>query len=145
MYCLVVANNVAIHEDLKHWLCTWNYQELYDLGARRIGVINAPPCGCLPSQRTLHGGVLRQCAEEENQASILFNDKLVSELSSLNQKLAKSKIVYLDIYNPLLDLITNPSQSGRWLWHQSFQLFCVLISSILAWTLIAWLADYIAT
>ncbi|KAH9617269.1 hypothetical protein KSS87_006895 [Heliosperma pusillum] len=30
--------------------------EIYDLGARKIAVISAPPCGCLPSQRTLRGG-----------------------------------------------------------------------------------------
>ncbi|KAL2907189.1 GDSL esterase/lipase EXL3 [Bienertia sinuspersici] len=87
-------------------------QKLYALGARRIGVISAPPCGCLPSQRTLHGGLLRTCVEKENQASILFNNKLFSELTSLNKKLSGSRIVYLDIYNPLLNLINNPSQSG---------------------------------
>ncbi|XP_048502110.1 GDSL esterase/lipase At3g14820 isoform X3 [Beta vulgaris subsp. vulgaris] len=87
-------------------------EELYALGARRIGVINAPPCGCLPSQRLLHGGLLRACAEEENKASILFNNKLSFQLASLNQKLAKSRIVYLDIYKPFLNLINNPSQSG---------------------------------
>ncbi|XP_021731716.1 GDSL esterase/lipase EXL3-like [Chenopodium quinoa] len=87
-------------------------QQLYDLGARRIGVISAPPCGCLPSQRTLHGGILRSCFEDENEASILFNNKLISELNYLNQKLTGSRFVYLDIYNPLLNLINNPSQSG---------------------------------
>ncbi|XP_021759472.1 GDSL esterase/lipase EXL3-like [Chenopodium quinoa] len=87
-------------------------QELYALGARRIGVISAPPCGCLPSQRTLHGGLFRSCVKDENDASILFNNKLFTELGSLNQKLVGSRFVYLDIYNPLLDLINNPSQSG---------------------------------
>ncbi|KAL2907190.1 GDSL esterase/lipase EXL3, partial [Bienertia sinuspersici] len=87
-------------------------QKLYDLGARRIGVISAPPCGCLPIQRTLRGGLLRTCAEKVNQASILFNDKLFSELSSLNKTLSGSRIVYLEIYNLLLNLINNPSQSG---------------------------------
>uniref|UniRef100_A0A803MHQ9 Uncharacterized protein n=1 Tax=Chenopodium quinoa TaxID=63459 RepID=A0A803MHQ9_CHEQI len=86
-------------------------QQLYDLGARRIGVISAPPCGCLPSQRTLHGGPLRSCFEDENEASILFNNKLFSELNHLNQKLTGSRFVYLDIYNPILNLINNPSQS----------------------------------
>ncbi|KAH0973128.1 hypothetical protein GBA52_025284 [Prunus armeniaca] len=40
-------------------------QELYDLGARRIGILSLPAIGCVPSQRTLNGGidrgVLRQC------------------------------------------------------------------------------------
>ncbi|XP_021727650.1 GDSL esterase/lipase EXL3-like [Chenopodium quinoa] len=87
-------------------------QELYELGARRIGVISAPPCGCFPSQRTLHGGLFRSCVKDENEAAIIFNNKLFPELNSLNQKLAGSRFVYLDIYNPLLNLINNPSQSG---------------------------------
>ncbi|XP_057252013.1 GDSL esterase/lipase At3g14820 [Beta vulgaris subsp. vulgaris] len=87
-------------------------QELYGLGARKIGVISGPPCGCLPAQRTLHGGPSRACFEKENQASMLFNSKLSTELISLNQKLAQSRIVYLDIYSPIIELITNPSQQG---------------------------------
>ncbi|GMH06568.1 hypothetical protein Nepgr_008408 [Nepenthes gracilis] len=86
--------------------------ELYGQGARRIGVTNVPPLGCLPSQRTLAGGPQRSCVEEYNQAATLFNSKLYSEIQSLNRMLPGLKIAYLDIYNPLLDLINNPSQSG---------------------------------
>ncbi|XP_074293947.1 GDSL esterase/lipase EXL3-like [Silene latifolia] len=94
-----------------NWASTF-VQELYNLGARRIGVTGVPLLGCVPSQRTLHGGHKRSCAEKENQASALYNTKLNSELESLNQKLEGSTVAYLDIYNPLLNLITNPSQSG---------------------------------
>ncbi|XP_074294507.1 GDSL esterase/lipase EXL1-like [Silene latifolia] len=104
--------NVSSYTSLMvNWASTF-VQELYDLGARRIGVISAPPCGCLPSQRTLHGGHNRSCAEKENQASIIYNTKLSSELKSLNQKLNGSNVAYLDIYDSALNLITNPSQSG---------------------------------
>lgn len=104
--------NVSAYTSLMvNWASTF-IQELYSLGARRIGVVSAPPCGCLPSQRTIAGGLLRHCAEKENQAAILFNTKLYSQLSSLNQKLLGSRVVYLDIYNPLLNLITYPSQYG---------------------------------
>uniref|UniRef100_A0A5B7B773 Putative GDSL esterase/lipase EXL3-like n=1 Tax=Davidia involucrata TaxID=16924 RepID=A0A5B7B773_DAVIN len=87
-------------------------QELYKLGARRIGVIGGPPLGCLPSQRTLAGGVTRVCSEKHNQAAQLFNKKLSPELDSLKNNLAQSRVVYLDIYNPLLDLIENPKKYG---------------------------------
>lgn len=50
-----------------------NIKELYKLGARRIGVFGIPPIGCLPSQRTLQGGVQRQCAENYNELAQLFN------------------------------------------------------------------------
>ncbi|MCL7051171.1 hypothetical protein MKW94_009860 [Papaver nudicaule] len=43
-------------------------QGLYDMGARRIGVLGTPPIGCLPSQRTLAGGKARKCVKSYNQA-----------------------------------------------------------------------------
>ncbi|XP_076927204.1 GDSL esterase/lipase EXL3-like, partial [Bidens hawaiensis] len=87
-------------------------QDIYKLGARRIGVFGAPPIGCLPSQRTLGGGGLRLCAEEYNQAAQIYNSKLQPELEYLNGTLAQSRIVFVDIYNPLLDVIKNPFQYG---------------------------------
>ncbi|KAG6648416.1 GDSL esterase/lipase EXL1-like isoform X2 [Carya illinoinensis] len=87
-------------------------KEIYELGARRIGVLGAPPIGCVPSQRTLAGGILRQCSERHNQAAKLFNTKLSSTLDSLNSSLDNSRIVYIDAYNSLLDLIENPQKYG---------------------------------
>ncbi|KAJ1421600.1 SGNH hydrolase superfamily [Sesbania bispinosa] len=87
-------------------------KELYELGARRIGVLSAPPIGCVPSQRTLAGGIQRECAEKYNYAAKLFNSKLSKELDSLNSNLPNSRIVYIDVYNPLLDIIVNYQKYG---------------------------------
>ncbi|CAA2989554.1 GDSL esterase lipase EXL3-like [Olea europaea subsp. europaea] len=87
-------------------------KELYKLGARRIAVFSIPPIGCLPSQRTVAGGGFRVCAEKYNQAAQLVNSKLSSECDSLAKKLPKSKVVYIDIYNPFLDLIQRPRNYG---------------------------------
>ncbi|KAK7850501.1 gdsl esterase/lipase exl3 [Quercus suber] len=88
------------------------YDELYGVGARRICVLSVPPLGCLPSQRTLVGGSEEECAKEPNQASQVFNDKLSRELGYLNNNLPNAKVVYIDVYNPLLDIITNPKKYG---------------------------------
>ncbi|KAK1554694.1 hypothetical protein Q3G72_016046 [Acer saccharum] len=88
------------------------FKELYGLGARRIVVFSAPPIGCLPAQRTLAGGIERECVEDYNQAAILFNKKLSAKLDSLSGSLSNSKIVYIDVYNPLLDIIQNPQKYG---------------------------------
>ncbi|KAG6422693.1 hypothetical protein SASPL_113071 [Salvia splendens] len=88
------------------------YLELYNLGARRIAVFGTPPIGCLPAQRTLAGGIARMCSEEENQAAQLVNDKLSPALTSLTKRLPQSKIVYINIYDPLLDLIQHPHNHG---------------------------------
>lgn len=87
-------------------------KDIYKLGARRIGVFGAPPIGCLPSQRTLAGGGLRLCSEEYNQAAQLYNSKLQPQIKYLNSTLSQSRIVYIDIYNPLLSIIENPLQYG---------------------------------
>lgn len=86
---------------------------MYGLGARRIGVFSTPPIGCVPSQRTLGGGQLRACAEDYNGAATLFNSKLTATLDSLATQLPNSKLVYIDVYNPLLDLIMNHQNYGK--------------------------------
>ncbi|CAN6539188.1 unnamed protein product [Malus baccata var. baccata] len=69
-------------------------KDLYGLGARRIG------------------GIQRDCDEKQNQASQLFNSKLSVEMDHLNKNLPNSRVVYIDIYNSLLDLIINPAKYG---------------------------------
>ncbi|XP_062165467.1 GDSL esterase/lipase EXL3-like [Alnus glutinosa] len=87
-------------------------KELYGLGVRRIGVFSAPPLGCLPSQKTLNGDLGKGCANDPNEAAKLFNAKLSVELGNLNNNLPHAKVVYIDIYNPLLDIIKNPKKYG---------------------------------
>lgn len=87
-------------------------KELYKLGARKIGFFGIPPLGCLPSQRTLAGGFNRVCVQEYNQAAQLANTKLSAALNSLSKNLPQSKLVFIDIYNPILDLIVNPQKYG---------------------------------
>ncbi|XP_057973595.1 GDSL esterase/lipase EXL3-like [Malania oleifera] len=88
-------------------------QELYGMGGRRIGVFSAPPIGCVPSQRTTAGGIGRECVENRNQAALLFNSKLSSQLSALASTLSpETRLVYLDVYSPLFAIIQNPSLNG---------------------------------
>ncbi|XP_023768914.2 GDSL esterase/lipase EXL3 [Lactuca sativa] len=87
-------------------------QDIYNLGSRRIAVFGAPPLGCLPAQRTLNGGDLRVCAEDQNNAAQLYNNKLQPEVEYLNRTHLESRIVYIDIYNPLLDIMQHPGQYG---------------------------------
>ncbi|CAL5332115.1 unnamed protein product [Camellia sinensis] len=97
-------------------------KELYLLGAKKIGLFGAAPIGCLPSQRTLAGGELRVCSEIYNQAAQLMNSKLSSAITSYNNSLndPKARIVYIDIYNSLLNIILNHDKYGLsslgWQW-----------------------------
>lgn len=100
----------------------YELKEIYKLGARRIAVFSIPPIGCLPSQRTLAGGSQRGCALSYNSAAQLVNAKLSLQILSLsNSTLPHSRVVYVDVYNPFLDLILHPQNYGNHL------LICIII------------------
>ncbi|EEF33731.1 GDSL esterase/lipase At5g03820 [Ricinus communis] len=87
-------------------------QNLYQLGARRIGVTGLPPTGCLPAAITLFGAGSNQCVERLNRDAISFNNKLNSTSQSLVSNLPGLKLVVFDIYQPLLDMILKPTDNG---------------------------------
>ncbi|KAL0543437.1 hypothetical protein IC582_018533 [Cucumis melo] len=104
--------DVASYTDLMLQSASSFFHQLYALGARRIGVLSLPAIGCVPSQRTLFGGVARGCSEAANSAALLFNSKLSSLITSLGNEYSDAKFVYLDVYTPFLALIQNPSEYG---------------------------------
>ncbi|KAI5075630.1 hypothetical protein GOP47_0009706 [Adiantum capillus-veneris] len=86
-------------------------QNLYSLGARRIGVVSVAPFGCVPLQLT----VSRQatgCVESLNQVASSYNQALNNTIGHLGASLSGLKIAYFDIYNGLLDIIKNPAANG---------------------------------
>ncbi|XWS43493.1 hypothetical protein CRYUN_Cryun16bG0108800 [Craigia yunnanensis] len=87
-------------------------QNLYGLGARRIGVTNLPPTGCLPAAITLFGAGSNQCVARLNQDATAFNNKLNSTSQSLLDKMPGLKLMVFDIYQPLLDMVTKPTDNG---------------------------------
>ncbi|XP_048335691.2 GDSL esterase/lipase EXL3-like [Ziziphus jujuba] len=104
--------DIQSYTDLMLNSATTFFQELYGEGARRIGVVSVPAIGCVPSQRTLSGDIERGCSDSANQAAILFNSKLSSQIASINNKFPEARLVYLDFYNPLLFLIRDPASYG---------------------------------
>jgi len=94
-------------------------QEIYREGARKLLFVGLPPLGCLPVVRTLN---LKQfisrrigkteCVEEQNQVAVRFNEKLKSVLASLKHRLLDLKLVYVDIYEVLSDIVYNPGKFG---------------------------------
>ena len=71
-----------------------------------------PPVGCVPSQRTLAGGLGRDCDPARNHAAQLYNSRLKEEIAQLQEELQCQKIGYVDIYDILQDMITNPCKYG---------------------------------
>lgn len=89
-------------------------QDLYGLGVRRIGVTSLPPLGCLPASITLFGFGNNGCVSRLNNDAQGFNKKLNTAASKLQKQLSGLKLAVFDIYKPLSDLVSNPSNSGKY-------------------------------
>ncbi|KAL9172837.1 hypothetical protein ABFS82_03G072900 [Erythranthe guttata] len=87
-------------------------QDLYQLGARRIAVFGLPPLGCLPLERTLRGGLGRNCFEEYNENARFFNNRLSDEVASHKSQFPDATITFADIYPAFLDIIQTPQKYG---------------------------------
>jgi hypothetical protein len=71
-------------------------QNLYGLGARRIGVTSLAHLGCLPTEIALFGKGKSSCVPRE----------------ALKESCPDLKLVVFDIYIPLLDLVENRTKYG---------------------------------
>jgi len=80
------------------------------LGARKFAIMGTLPLGCLPGASNALGGL---CLEPANAVARLFNRKLADEVNNLNSMLPGSRSIYVDMYNPLLELVKNPLRSGK--------------------------------
>lgn len=88
-------------------------QQVYGIGARKIGVTSLPPTGCLPAARTLFGFHEKGCVQRLNTDAQQFNKKLNAAASKLQKQYSGLIIVVFDIFTPLYDLVQNPSKSGK--------------------------------
>ncbi|KAI6687670.1 hypothetical protein NL676_024498 [Syzygium grande] len=108
----IFGYSVSSYVELLVRLASSFLQELHAKGARKIGVFSLTPLGCIPSQRTLAGGIERRCAEDYNQMVQLLNSKLSSELHHLNGAFPHARMVLIDIYGLVLDIVKNPRKYG---------------------------------
>ncbi|KAK6917637.1 GDSL lipase/esterase, partial [Dillenia turbinata] len=90
------------------------YQGLWDEGARRIAVVGLPPMGCVPIVITIRSSKTIGCNEDYNAVAQAYNNKLQSALNTMQNKLARAgaKIVYIDLYNALYDIIRGYTKCG---------------------------------
>lgn len=93
-------------------------QELFDLGGRNIALAGLPPLGCLPPQITLHGNWGKQttCIEEFNAVALKYNEQYIDMINNeLKPNFHGGRLIYLDLYTPLDNILKNPQAYGPWL------------------------------
>nr|XP_043623127.1 GDSL esterase/lipase At5g08460-like [Erigeron canadensis] len=80
--------------------------KLYNLGARKFGIISVSPIGCCPSQRIYNatGG----CLEIENTLAQIFYSSLDALLKKLTCKLPGMKYALGNSYEMTINVINNP-------------------------------------
>ncbi|CAM0144553.1 unnamed protein product [Urochloa decumbens] len=82
-------------------------------GAAKIGFVGMPPVGCVPSQRTLGGGLRRECEPRRNEAAQLYNGRIQDMIGGLNADPGfPTLVVFLDIYRVLDDLMEHGDSYG---------------------------------
>ncbi|XP_019057939.1 PREDICTED: GDSL esterase/lipase At1g20120-like isoform X2 [Tarenaya hassleriana] len=83
---------------------------LHHYGARYIAISSLPPIGCLPSVRTLRGRFGRDCSKLLNLAAQLLNSKLSTKMHALSETLPDTKLLYIDVYTPMIEMIKSPKK-----------------------------------
>lgn len=88
-------------------------QRLYQLDARKFVVSNVGPIGCIPYQKTINQLDQNECSDLANKLAVQYNSRLKDLLAELNDNLPGSKFVLANVYNLVMELITNYEKYGK--------------------------------
>ncbi|KAG8368033.1 hypothetical protein BUALT_Bualt15G0003100 [Buddleja alternifolia] len=112
------ATNTTIPADqfISNLISTYSNHitNLYNLGARKFGIISVPPLGCCPSQRLVQKLIngADGCFEPENDFAMSFYTALESLLINISSQLPGIKYSLGNGYKMTIDVIENPHASG---------------------------------
>jgi len=103
---------VQQYEDFLIGLAGNFIRELYSLGVRKISLTGLPPMGCLPLERTINILGQNECVEKFNNVALEFNGKLNGLVKRLNKELPGLRLLSVDVYKILDQIIKKPSLYG---------------------------------
>ncbi|KAL2903564.1 hypothetical protein RDABS01_002274 [Bienertia sinuspersici] len=87
---------------------------LYQLDGRKFVVGNVGPIGCIPYQKTINQLNENECVELADQLARKYNAKLKDLLTQLSENLPGSTFVYANVYDLVMELITNYKKYGQY-------------------------------
>ncbi|KAJ6852687.1 GDSL esterase/lipase-like [Iris pallida] len=85
---------------------------LYSLDARKFVVGNVGPIGCIPYQKTINQIDATECVGLPNKLAVQYNGRLRDLLSELNENLPGAKFVYANVYDLVMELISDYKKHG---------------------------------
>ncbi|XP_065882241.1 GDSL esterase/lipase At4g16230-like [Euphorbia lathyris] len=88
-------------------LLSGHIKNLYNLGGRKFVLIGLYPLGCYPIHKAQ-----TNCNKKLNDAANIYNSHLKSMIDDLHSQMPDSHLVFVNSYNIINDLITNPISQG---------------------------------
>ena len=88
------------------------FQEIYEKGGRKLGVLSLGPLGCIPAMKAIKKPGTGECIEEASEQAKLHNKALSKVLQKLESKLKGFKYSMFDFYSTFEDRMENPSKYG---------------------------------
>ncbi|OVA10524.1 Lipase [Macleaya cordata] len=85
---------------------------LYNLDARKFVIGNVGPIGCIPYQKTINQINQDQCVDLPNKLALQYNGRLKDLLTELNENLPGATFVLANVYDLVMELITNYEKYG---------------------------------
>ncbi|KAJ6838192.1 GDSL esterase/lipase-like [Iris pallida] len=85
---------------------------LYSLDARKFVVGNVGPIGCIPYQKTINRIDETECVSLPNKLASKYNGRLRDLLAELNENLPDAKFVLANVYDLVMEVITNYQKYG---------------------------------
>ncbi|KAM7520531.1 hypothetical protein LguiB_019493 [Lonicera macranthoides] len=89
---------------------------LYQLDARKFIIGNVGPIGCIPYQKTINQLNEDQCVELPNKLALQYNARLKDLLASLNENLPGATFVHANVYDLVMEVISNYDKYGKYLY-----------------------------
>lgn len=89
------------------------WQRLYKLDARKFIIGNVGPIGCIPYQKTINQLKENECVELANKLALQYNARLKDMLSEMNKNLDGATFVHANVYDLVMELITNYDKYGE--------------------------------
>ncbi|KAE8695922.1 GDSL esterase/lipase [Hibiscus syriacus] len=85
---------------------------LYQLNARKFVIGNVGPIGCIPYQKTINQLKENQCVGLSNRLAMQYNRQLKNLLTELNWNLQGAIFVHANVYDLVMELVTNYAKYG---------------------------------
>ncbi|KAK9678588.1 hypothetical protein RND81_11G221600 [Saponaria officinalis] len=85
---------------------------LYQMDARKFVVGNVGPIGCIPYQKTINQLKKNECVDLADKLARQYNSKLKNLLTQLGPTLPGATFVYANVYDLVMELITNYNKYG---------------------------------